>query len=183
MNRFQYYYDTDSETFIKKPVIKYIGKPVEKKNAIEEFNKIFENNENAGIHDWNGHFWVELDNGTIYDDYEWEDREEFRKYFGIKKNNTFEYEKCDNFITYKIVMTILERTLTQGGLSLEYAKRLFGEYWTASPQCCNFNAISNQYKMGGRVVFGSVYMKSDCGKKRRYIYGGENFSTFYDFKK
>jgi hypothetical protein len=153
-------------------------------NAIEEINKILEvKTEKAGLHDFNGHFWVELEDGTIYDDYVWSDKDAFRRYFGIKKNNTLEYDKCENWNTYKIVMTILERRLTQGGLSLDEAKRLFGENWTTTPLCCMFNAVANQYKYGGKIVFGCVYMKSDCGKKRRYICGGENFTTFNDFKK
>jgi hypothetical protein len=78
---------------------------------------------------------------------------------------------------------MLERMLMQGGLPLEEAKRLFGENWVSQRLCCMFNAVANQYRMGGKVVFGCVYMKSDCGKKRRYICGGENFSTFKDFKK
>jgi hypothetical protein len=151
---------------------------------VEEINKILEvKTDKAGIHDFNGHFWVELEDGTIYDDYNWEDKEDFRRYFGIKKNNTLEYDKCENFLTYKLVMTMLDRTLTQGGLPLEEAKRLFGENWISCRLSCMFNATANQYKMGGKVVFGCVYMNSDCGKKRRYICGGENFSTFNDFKK
>ena len=78
---------------------------------------------------------------------------------------------------------MLERQLTQSGLSLDKAKRLFGENWTTQHLYCMFNATANQYRMGGKVVFGCVYMKSDCGKKRRYICGGENFTTFNDFKK
>lgn len=153
-------------------------------NIIEEINKILEVKvEKAGLHDFNGHFWVELEDGTIYDNYEWKDKEAFRRYFGIKKNNTLEYDKCENWTTYKIVMTMLERQLTQGGLSLEEAKRLFGENWEPLPRACMFNAIANQYRLGGQIVFGCVYMKSDCGTKRRYICGGENFTTFNDFKK
>lgn len=149
---------------------------------VKEINKITEVNEKA-INDFNGHFWVELDDGTIYDDYDWDDKEDFRKYFGIKKNNTLEYDKCPNFITHKIVMTMLDRMLTQGGLPLEEAKQLMGDYWVTAKRCCLFNAIANQNKKGGKVVFGCVYMNSDCGKKRRYICGGENFVTFNDYKK
>jgi hypothetical protein len=153
-------------------------------NATEELNKILEvREEGKGINDFNGHFWVEMDDGTIYDDYNWDDKEDFRRYFGIKKNNTLEYEKCENYITHRIVMTMLERTLTQGGLPLEDAKRLFGENWETTHLCCMFNATANQYRMGGRVVFGCVYMMSDCGTKKRYICGGENFTTYHDFKK
>jgi hypothetical protein len=153
-------------------------------NIIEELNKILETeSDNKGINDFNGHFWVELDDGTVYDDYEWNDKEQFRKYFGIKKNTDLEYDKCPNFMTHKIVMSMLDRTLTKGGLALEEAKRLFGENWKSQHCCCMFNATANQYKMGGTVVFGCVYMNSDCGKKRRYICGGENFSTFNDYKK
>jgi hypothetical protein len=150
----------------------------------EQFNKIFEvKTDKAGLHDFNGHFWVELEDGTVYDDYDWTDTGEFRQYFGIKKNNTLEYDKCENFTTYKIVITMLERLLTQGGLSLDEAKRLFGEHWVSQRLTCMFNAVANQHKFGGTIVFGCVYMKSDCGNKRRYICGGENFSTFKDFKK
>ena len=153
-------------------------------NAIEEINKILEvKTEKAGLHDFNGHFWVELEDGTIYDDYEWKDKNAFRKYFGIRKNNTLEYDKCENWTTYNIVMTMLERRLTQGGLELEEAKKLFGENWKSLPLCCMFNAVANQYKYGGKIVFGCVYMWNDQHTKRRYICGGEGFSTFNDFKK
>ena len=153
-------------------------------NASEEFDKILEVKiERAGLHDFNGHFWVELEDGTIYDDYTWEDKDFFCCYFGIKKNKTLNYDKCQNWNTYKIVMTILERQLTRGGLSLDEAKRLFGEHWTTTSLCCMFNAVANQYKYGGNIAFGSVYIKSDCGKKKHYISGGENFTTFNDFKK
>ena len=152
----------------------------------EEFDKIFEvkeGQEKAGLHDFNGHFWIEFEDGNFADDYDWKDIEGFRRYFGIKKNNTLEYEECKNPITNKIVMTMLERQLTQGGLSLEESKKLFGENWRYEHGMCMFNSTANQYRMGGRVVFGCVYMWSDCGKKKRYICGGENFLTFNDFKK
>jgi hypothetical protein len=154
---------------------------------MNEYNELVrmlcEKQDKKGLDDFNGHFWVELDDGTIYDDYSWDDKEDFRRYFGIKKNNTLQYEKCENYMTHRIVMTMLERTLTAGGLSYEEAKRLLGEYWTTEHLCCMFNATANQYRMGGRVVFGCVYMMSDCGKKKRYICGGENFTTYNDFKK
>jgi hypothetical protein len=153
-------------------------------NSIQEINKMLQvKNEKMGLADFNGHFWVELDDGTIYDDYCWDDKDEFRKYFGIKKNNILEYDKCQNFMTHKLVMCMLDRNLTQGGLLLEDAKRLLGENWITTKLMCMFNATANQYKLGGKVVFGCVYMNSDCGNKRRYICGGENFLTFNDFKK
>ena len=77
---------------------------------------------------------------------------------------------------------MLDRDLTKTGLDKKTACILFGRMWKTTDCCCMFNAIANQARMGGKVVFGCVYMLDD-NDIRRYIFGGENFTTYYDFKK
>jgi len=154
------------------------------------FNNIFEDGrENKrGLHDFNGHFWVELPNGEIIDDYDWDhELNDFKRFFSIKRRNSvLEYERCNNNATNKIVFEMLDRLLLRGGLTLEETYELFGTLWQPERLCCMFNAVANQYKLkeqGAKIVFGCVYMKSDNNIKKHYICGGENFQTFYDFKK
>ena len=151
------------------------------------FNKIFEGEKGKGIDDFNGHFWVELEDGTIVDDYDWEHEiNDFRHYYRIEKNNKLEYDRCDNELTNKVIIGMLHKDLTKGGLSLDTAYMLFGKLWTPQLHNCMYNSVANQYNYrnkNAKIVFGCVYMKSDDNKWKHYICGGENFQTFYDFKK
>jgi hypothetical protein len=149
------------------------------------FNTIFTHEEGKGIDNFNGHFWVELEDGSVLDDYDWgKEMTDYKKYMGIKRpSKTLLYERCDNPITNKVFLTLLERSLTQSGLTLDYAKKLFGLCWTPRRLTCMYNSTRNQYLHGGKVVFGSAYMLSDDGSKKHYITGGPNFNTTHDFKK
>jgi hypothetical protein len=149
------------------------------------FNAIFTHEKHKGLNDFNGHFWVEKEDGTIIDDYDW-DKEvsQFKRFFNIRrKSKTLSYERCDNELTNKVIIGLLHKSLTQGGLSLETAYKLFGVLWHPRRLCCMFNSVRNQYLHGGKIVFGCLFMTSDDGTKKHYISGGANFQTIHDFKK
>jgi hypothetical protein len=149
------------------------------------FDAIFAHEKGKGLNDFNGHFWLELEDGSVYDDYNWgSEINQFKKYFNIRrKDKTLEYERCDEELTNKVIIGMLHKSLTQGGLTLEQATKLFGIYWSPRRLCCMYNAVRNQHLKGGKIVFGCAFMRSDDGTKKHYIIGGPNFKTFYDFKK
>tara|TARA_R110000751_G_scaffold7427_1_gene30357 strand:+ start:515 stop:1120 length:606 start_codon:yes stop_codon:yes gene_type:complete len=136
-----------------------------------------------GMTDFNGHFWVELDDGTIVDDAKFPDKKEFMGCFSIKKCSKIRYDECKNPMTNIVVMNMLKKYLTALGDKWEDVCDLFGKYWKPLKLCCMFNAIANQNKYGGTIKFGCNYMFGDDGITRYYIRGGEGFSTYGDFKK
>jgi len=152
---------------------------------VEHFNKIFHYEPGKGLNDFNGHFWVEMEDGSVLDDYDWnKEVKQFKKCFGIRRTDAvLEHDKCEAELTQKVVMSLLNKYLTQSGMTVEEAYRFFGIYWSPKRLCCMFNAVRNQALHGGKVVFGCVFMRSDDGKKKHYISGGANFTTLHDFKK
>jgi hypothetical protein len=157
----------------------------DRKMVAHHFNTIFEYEKGKGLNDFNGHFWVELDDGSVLDDYDW-DKEinQFKRYFNIRrKGKELIYERCMNELTNKVFIGLLHKDLTKSGLSLETAYKMFGLLWSPARLCCMFNSVRNQYVKCGKVVFVCFYMPSDDGKKKHYISGGENFQTMFDFKK
>lgn len=157
----------------------------EQRLVAHHFNTIFNHEKGKGLNDFNGHFWVELPDGTIIDDYDW-DKEinQFKRFFNIRrKSKTLSYERCDNELTNKVFIGLLHKSLTQSGLTLETAYKMFGVMWHPRRLCCMFNSVRNQYLHGGKIVFGCLYMTSDDGTLKHYISGGADFNTIHDFKK
>jgi len=137
------------------------------------------------LSDFNGHFWIEKD-GKVFDDYVWYlELDEFKKAFGIKnKRAKLEYERCDEPTTNAIIFGMYKKLFERTGMTEDEVKKFVGEVWTEPKQCCcYFNSVSRQQKIGGQIVVGSVYMRSDDGKRKHYICGLPNAKTFYDFKK
>ena len=137
------------------------------------------------LNDFNGHFWVERD-GVTYDDYPWYIEEaDFKKAFGIKGHNkAFFFERCWEESTNMVISLMIQKQFEESGRTEQEIKRLIGEVWTEPRKlCCLFNAISRQQKIGGDLVFGSVYMTSDNGRKKHYISGSPKARVFNDFKK
>lgn len=134
--------------------------------------------------DFNGHFWIEEDE-QVKDDYDWNyELADFKKAFGIKnKKRKLEYERCDEPSTNMIIFGMYKKLFEKTGKTEDEIKAIIGKVWTTQRLCCYFNSVANQQKTGGRIVFGSVFMRSDDGKKKHYICGLPNAKTFYDFKK
>lgn len=137
------------------------------------------------LKDFNGHFWIEKD-GEVLDDYPWYiELNDFKTAFGIKnKKAKLEYERCDEEATNRIIFGMWKRTFEKSGKTEAEIKEMIGKVWT-KPQklCCYFNSTARQQNIGGKIVFGSVFMRSDRGNKKHYICGLPNAKTFYDFKK
>ncbi len=154
----------------------------------EEWDKIANTLNNAkAVSDFNGHFWVEKD-GVVNDDYPWYiDLGNFKRYYNITREEAqLEYERCDNPLTNKVVFGLLKQLFesTNTGKSEDEIKEIIGRVWTEPKQrCCYFNSIAIQQRIGGNIVFGSVFMQSDDKIKKYYIFGVPNADTFHDFKK
>jgi hypothetical protein len=135
--------------------------------------------------DFNGHFWVETDD-QVQDNYPWYlELNDFKRAFGIKnKKRKLEYERCDETTTNMIIFGMYKKLFEKSGRTEDEVKQIIGKVWTTPEKlCCYFNSVANQQKIGGRIVFGSVFMRSDDGTKKHYICGLPNAKTFYDFKK
>ena len=148
----------------------------------EELEKLWETICNCpALSDFNGHFWI---NGVV-DDYPFHlELEKFKRAFGIKnKKRKLEYERCDEPSTNMIVFGMYKKLFEKTGKTEDEVKEIIGKVWNTQPLCCYFNSIANQQKNGGQIVFGSVFMRSDDGKKKHYIIGSPNAKTFNDFKK
>jgi hypothetical protein len=153
--------------------------------TMEEFEKLWETIVYCPpLSDFNGHFWIE-NYGCVVDDYPFHlELEKFKRAFGIKNKKTkLEYERCDDDITNRIVFGMYKKLFEKSGKTENEVKEIIGKVWTTEPLCCYFNSIANQQKNGGQIVFGSVFMRSDDGKKKHYIIGLPNAKTFNDFKK
>jgi hypothetical protein len=154
---------------------------------VTEFERIWEiiTGKNTPLRDFNGHFWIEKD-GVICDDYPWHiEQGDFKKAFGIKKRNKiFKYERCNEEATNMLVGVMIKKLFEESGRTEQEIKQLIGEVWVEPrKRCCLFNSISRQQKIGGDLVFGSVYMTSDNGKKKHYVCGSPMARVFNDFKK
>lgn len=136
------------------------------------------------LKDFNGHFWIEKD-GEILDDYPWFlELNDFKRAFGIKKNRKLEYERCDEATTNMIIFSMWRKLFEKTGKTENEIKELIGIIWTNPEKlCCYFNSVARQYREGGNIVFGCVYMLNDEGNKKHYICGLPNAKTLYDFKK
>ena len=64
-----------------------------------------------GVNDFNGHFWVELPNGEIIDDCDWNNEiNDFKNFFSIQRQNAvLEYDRCDNLLTNVASKTFTKR--------------------------------------------------------------------------
>lgn len=130
-----------------------------------------------GDHGLNGHFWCEMPDGTIID--EWFDKyDEYRISWKIK-NKTLIHYPCKNPIT-NAVMIKKARTLVNDLGGDEINTLLYGKN---VEKCCMYNAIANCHKHGGTLRFGSLGLTTDCGGITFWIFGNEEFSTFNDFTK
>jgi hypothetical protein len=139
------------------------------------------------LKDFNGHFWVENE-GNVMDNYPWSlELNDFKRAFGIKRSNKkakLEYERCDEATTNTLIFAMYKKCFEKSGKTEAEVKEIVGKVWTTPERCCcYFNSVSRQQKEGGRIVFGSVYMKSDDGTKKHYICGLPDARTFADFKK
>jgi putative hemolysin len=125
----------------------------------------------------NGHFWCEMPDGTIID--EWFDNyDQCRRVMKIK-NKTLKYYPCKNPIT-TAVMIKKARTLVNDLGGDEINTLLYGKN---VEKCCMYNAIANCHKHGGTLRFGSLGLDTDCGGITMWIFGNEDFNTFNDFVK
>lgn len=137
------------------------------------------------LQDFNGHFWVEQD-GKVLDNYPWHlELPAFKKAFSIQnRKQQLEYERCDETTTNLIVLGMYKKLFEKTGKTEDEVKQIIGKVWTTpEARCCYFNSVARQQNDGGRIVFGSVFMRSDCGQKKHYICGLPNAKTFADFKK
>lgn len=135
--------------------------------------------------DFNGHFWIEKNN-EVFDNYPFHiEIDSFKKAFNIKnKNAKLEYERCDDETTNKLIFAIWKKGFEKSGYSEETVKDIISIVWKSpEPRCCYYNCITQQKQIDGKIVFGSVFMRSDDGTKKHYIIGLPNAKTLYDFKK
>lgn len=155
-------------------------------NDKQQFQQIWDTIcECDGLKDFNGHFWIEKD-GEVFDDYPWHlELKDFKKAFGIKnKNAKLEYERCDEEATNRIIFGIWKRNFEKSGRTEDEIKQLIGDVWKQPKTlCCYFNSVARQQKIGGDIVVGCVFMRSDDRTKKHYICGLPNAKTLYDFKK
>ena len=150
-----------------------------------EFGELWETICNCPpLADFNGHFWIE-DKDKVVDDHPWYiELNDFKKAFGIKnKKRQLEYERCDEPSTNMIIFGMYKKLFEKSGKTEAEVKEIIGKVWTTERCCCYFNSVANQQKTGGKIVFGSVFMRSDDGNKKHYICGLPNARTFADFKK
>lgn len=135
------------------------------------------------LSDFNGHFWIE-DEGQVKDDYPWYlELNDFKRAFGITKKQKLEYERCDEPTTNMIIFGMYKKLFEKSGKTEDEVKAIIGKVWKTEKCCCYFNSVANQQKTGGKIVFGSVFMRSNDGTKKHYICGLPNARTFADFKK
>jgi hypothetical protein len=128
----------------------------------------------------NGHFWCELPDGTIADDW-WDNYDQCRTTMGIKNKN-LKYYECSNPITTKVMMKKLEQSIAVMTGDYETSLILFNELWEENgEQSCMFNALSTAQKTGGKVKFGSLGINSDDDAVTFWFSGDDKFSTVADF--
>ncbi len=139
---------------------------------------------NTPLFDLNIHFWIEKD-GQVFDDYAWnEELAGFKKAFGITKTRALEYDRCDEPNTNLVFNKMIEKKLLETGLSVVQAKEFIGRVWTTPKRsCCLFNSIARQQRIGGAVVFGSVFYRNDALTKKHYIFGLPDAKVYNDYKK
>lgn len=151
-----------------------------------EFNRVWNTIVDCpALSDFNGHFWIEKD-GEVFDNYPWYlELNDFKKAFGItNKKAKLEYERCDETSTNAIVFGMYKKTFEKSGMTEAEIKEIIGKVWLKPEKlCCYFNSVARQQQIGGNIVVGCVYMRSDDGTKKHYICGLPNAKTFYDFKK
>ena len=135
------------------------------------------------MNDFNGHFWIEKD-GEVRDDYDWNaELNDFKRAFGITKKRKLEYERCDEETTNRIIFGMYKKCFEKSGKTEDEVKEIISKVWTTQRCCCYFNSVANQQKTGGRIVFGSLFMRSNDGSKKHYICGLPDAKTYADFKK
>lgn len=130
-----------------------------------------------GDYGLNGHYWCEMPDGTIVD--EWFDYYDQPRRAMEVKNRTLKYYPCINPITSAVMIKkAMKLVVDMGGDEINAL--LFGKN---QPQKCMFNAIANCHKHGGTLRFGSLGLDTDCGGLTLWIYGNETFKTYNDFVK
>ncbi len=137
-----------------------------------------------GLYNINCHFWVETIDGIIIDDFVNEKEIiKLKKYSNVERDIKIFYEKCYDETTISVIEKLLEKQITQTGLSIDNIYKMFGLYWKSTRRMCMFNSIKNKYiNSNCKIVFGSIYILGDNNEKI-YIYGGENYQTIYDYQK
>lgn len=122
-----------------------------------------------------GHFWVVRD-GQVVDP-----KFEAHKY--IQKANKLTERPCHLPAPIMCQQVMLSSHIKK-------AKQVFGENYAAEFErifegrprmgMCFFNAVMEQHRNGGEIVFGSMGWERKSGGKF-YEYGGEEFQTYADF--
>ena len=128
---------------------------------------------------FDGHFWVESDDGTIHDPW-------FAGYSFICKlrglTHTRAYIEAPPLVS-KLMVKKLDRDYIQilgGEGPKDEDIESFLSTWDATENQCYINALAIQRKVGGRVVFGSMGFKRLDGSVF-YEFGGEKYMTLKDF--
>lgn len=146
--------------------------------AIERFNGLC--NVFGGEEGLNGHFWCELPDGTIADDW-WSNYDQCRTTMGIKNKN-LKYYECPNPLTTKIMMKKLEQSIAVMTGDYKTSLILLNELWEENgEQSCMFNATVTAMRNGGQVKFGSLGINSDDDAVTFWFSGDDKFSTVADF--
>jgi hypothetical protein len=130
-----------------------------------------------GDHGLNGHYWCEMPDGRIIDDW-FDNYDQCRDAMKIK-NKELKYVPCKNPITTAVMMK-KARTLVDALGGDEINATIFRKN---VQQKCMFNAFANCYIHGGTVRFGSLGLDTDCGGVTLWIFGHEEYTTYNDFTK
>jgi hypothetical protein len=130
-----------------------------------------------GEYGLNGHYWCEMPDGKIIDDW-FDTYDKCRRVMKIN-NKTLKYYPCTNPIA-TAVMIKKARTLVDAMGGDEINALIFKKNVAKK---CMFNAIANCHIHGGTLRFGSLGLDTDCGSVTVWIYGNEDFQTFNDFVK
>jgi len=130
-----------------------------------------------GNYGLNGHFWCEMPDGKIIDDW-FDTYDKCRSVMKIN-NKTLKYYPCKNAIT-TAVMIKKARTLVNDLGGDEINATIFRKNVKND---CMYNAIANCHIYGGTLRFGSLGLDTDCGGITVWIFGNEDFQTFNDFVK
>jgi hypothetical protein len=122
-----------------------------------------------------GHFWIVRD-GEIIDPY-------FKDYDMVKVINNLEgdriYLPAGELIQKVMKKKYIDKVIDlSNSVENSFEKKMFDLRMKKGVMVnnCNFNAVWEQMKNGGEIVFGSMGWKRKNGKGIHYEFGGENWT-------
>ena len=125
-----------------------------------------------------GHWWVELADGTIIDP-------EFKEYERIKQIRKLTHEKC-YLPASPIIQAVFLRRQKEKCEAVEWNfADMKKNHWRPKFLCCDVNSwyfFLKHKEEGAKLVFGSFGWREKGSDKIWYEYGGADYKTVKDFR-